>query len=200
MCFQSFFWSLDRRTEIGWENSSRFKGRGKTIQDRNEYRVYGSWPDDELLRLVGVGPVAVILLEVLLGLVHHHLGAVDTGGSVKHAPEETMVTQTLSRCHSLTTQLSPSAASVITQFPVWNRETILILRSCRNCIGMRDLRWHHVNISFLPWENFRPKRDHDPDQDVIARRLEVEKVVDEVLDHLHIVTVPEISIWVGPPC
>ena len=48
-------------------------------------------------------------------------------------------------------------------------------------------------IRRLPWEHLRPKRDDNAYQDVIAGRLEVKQVVDEVLDYLDVVTVPLIN-------
>ena len=43
-------------------------------------------PDDQFLRLVGAGPVVVVLLHDFLGLIHHHLGAVHLGAGVEHTP------------------------------------------------------------------------------------------------------------------
>ena len=55
------------------------------------------------------------------------------------------------------------------------------------------LRTRKCPQCFLPGEHLRPEGDDNANKDVIARGLEVEQVVDEVLDYLDVVTVPVIN-------
>ena len=140
-------------------------------------------PDDQVLRLVGAGPVVVVLLQDLLGLIHHHLGAVHLRPGIKHTPDKHALLLTYSLSSTSTTH-----QTMVSIMGVWDNGSPWLHKK-RSCF-----QEHRNELKcFLPGEHLRPERDDNADQDVIAGGLEVEQVVDEVLDNLDVVTVPVIN-------